>query len=207
MILEVIPVGGIEANCYILAYDKGAKAIIIDPGAQEKKIFRALAKHGLSAGIVINTHGHYDHIGCDDAFGVPVYIHKDDLKMLNDPKLNFSAFFSRPYNIKSKDIRPVEEGSLISLEGIQLRVLHIPGHTPGGIALVLQDSREKIVFTGDTLFHHGIGRSDLEGGDGELLIKAIKEKLMILPPETIVYPGHGGSSTIKEERDNPYLNA
>jgi len=93
MILEIVQVGSMGVNCYILASAEGSKAVIIDPGDQERKIRKALDKHNLSAGLVINTHGHYDHIGCDDKFGVPVYIHKDDQVMLTDPKLNFSAFF------------------------------------------------------------------------------------------------------------------
>ena len=206
MILEIIQVGSMGVNCYILASGDGSKAVIIDPGDQERKIRKALDKHHLSAGIVINTHGHYDHIGCDDKFGVPVYIHKDDREMLTDPKLNFSAFFSAPYKVESQ-ISTLEEGQIIGVDGVNLKVLHIPGHTRGGIALLLMDQEEKIVFTGDTLFCQAIGRSDLEGGDGGLLVKAIKDKLMILPPDTIVYPGHGASSTIDEEKDNPYLNA
>ncbi|MGA2774604.1 MAG: MBL fold metallo-hydrolase [Candidatus Omnitrophota bacterium] len=206
MILKIIPVGAMEANCYILASGKGSKAVIIDPGGEADKIFSVLKQHHLSAGLVVNTHGHYDHIGCDDKFGVPVYIHKTDLPMLKDPKLNFSAFFSVSYNVES-EILALEEGEVISLGGISLKVLHIPGHTPGGIALVLMDKKEKMVFTGDTLFCQGIGRSDLEGGNGDLLVKSIREKLLVLPPDTIVYPGHGEPSTIKAEKNNPYLNA
>ena len=168
MILEIVSVGTMEVNCYILASAKGSKAVIIDPGDSEGKIRGALNKHGLSAGLVINTHGHYDHIGCDDKFGAPVYIHKEDLAMLRDAKLNFSAFFAVSYKVKS-EIRSLEEGQVIGLDGIELKVLHIPGHTRGGIALVLMKQEEKIVFTGDTLFCQGIGRSDLEGGDADLL--------------------------------------
>lgn len=206
MILEIVQVGSMGVNCYILASGDGSKAIIIDPGDQERKIRKALEKHHLSAGFVINTHGHYDHIGCDDKFGVPVYIHKDDLGMLTDPKLNFSAFFALSYKVESQ-IFTLDEGQVIEMDDIKLKVLHIPGHTRGGIALLLMGQKEKMVFTGDTLFCQAIGRSDLEGGDGELMVKSIKEKLMILPLETIVYPGHGASSTINEEKDNPYLNA
>lgn len=207
MILEIIRVGPMEVNCYVLARQKGSKAVIIDPGSDADKIFSTLKRHDLSAGLVINTHGHYDHIACDDEFGVPICIHKADLPMLRDPKLNFSAFFSVPYKVDSETIVSVEEGRIIGLDDINLKVLHIPGHTPGGIALVLTDKKEKMVFTGDTLFCQGIGRSDLEGGNGDLLVKSIREKLLSLPLDTIVYPGHGESSTIKEEKDNPYLNA
>ncbi|MCX5709586.1 MAG: MBL fold metallo-hydrolase [Candidatus Omnitrophica bacterium] len=205
MILENIPVGALESNCYVLALGEGRDAIIIDPGAEERKIRKALEKHKLKPALVINTHGHYDHIGADDKFGVPVYVHKLDSAMLRDPMLNLSGMFSLAYGVKS-EIKMLVENQIIAHDGIELKVLHIPGHTPGGIALVLMKPDEHIVFTGDTLFCQGIGRSDLEGGDGEQLVKAIKEKLLSLPSDTVVYPGHGPSTTIDEEkRENPYL--
>jgi len=205
MIIENIPVGALESNCYVLASGEGKEAIIIDPGAEERKIRNVLDRHKLKPAIVINTHGHYDHIGADDKFGVPVYIHKLDSAMLKDPMLNLSGMFSLAYGVKS-EIKTLEENQIIAHDGIELKVLHIPGHTPGGIALVLMKPDKHVVFTGDTLFCQGIGRSDLEGGDGELLVKAIKEKLLRLPSDTVVYPGHGPSTTIEEEkRGNPYL--
>lgn len=205
MILETIPVGALESNCYVVAVESGRDAIIIDPGAEERKIRKVLDKHKLKPGLIINTHGHYDHIGADDKFGMPVYVHKLDSAMLKDPMLNLSGLFSLAYNVKS-EIRTVEEGQIISHDGVEFKVLHIPGHTPGGIALVLVKPAEHVVFTGDTLFCQGIGRSDLAGGDAEALTKAIKEKLLVLPADTVVYPGHGPSSTIEEEKSsNPYL--
>jgi len=206
MILETIKVGPMEANCYILASEKNKAAIIIDPGAQERKIRQALDKDGLKPGLVINTHGHYDHIGSDDKFETPVYVHKDDLPLLKDAALNLSGFFSMAYEVKS-EIRTMEDGQVIEYEGIKLKVLHIPGHTPGGVALLLQEPEAKAVFTGDTLFHHSIGRSDLAGGNEASLIKAVKEKLLVLPEDTVVYPGHGPSTTIAEEKKhNPFLS-
>lgn len=205
MILETFCVGPMRVNCYILAPAKGAQAIIIDPGADCQDIKRVLEKHKLSPALVINTHGHYDHIGCDDKFNAPVYIHPKDAGMLTSPGLNLSAFFSLPYSVSSKIIL-LEDNQAIELAGIELKALHIPGHTPGGIALKVVRPQEKIVFTGDSLFYRSIGRSDLEGGDEGLLIKTIKEKLLTLPADTIVYPGHGPSSTIGEERkNNPFL--
>lgn len=205
MILESLSVGPMGSNCYILASKENAQAIIIDPGDQPGKINQALKKHKLNASFIINTHGHYDHIGADDEFGVPVYIHPADLAFLKDPKLNLSAFFSINYN-SSSEIKLLHDNDIIGLDDIQLKILHIPGHTPGGVALQMLKPTGSIVFTGDTLFSHGIGRSDLEGGDEALLIKSIKEKLLTLSDETIVYPGHGPSSTIGEEkRNNPFL--
>ena len=206
MILEVISVGAMQVNCYILAASSNSKAVIIDPGADYRKIKQALDKHELIPALVVNTHGHYDHIGCDDKFGVPVYVHKDDAPMLKDPRLNFSAVFATEYKVKS-EIRELEEGQILETEGIQLKVLHIPGHTRGGIALLLKKPDEKIVFTGDSLFFQGIGRSDLDGGNEKLLKQAIKDKLFVLNEDTLVYPGHGPSSTIGEEKNNnPFFN-
>jgi len=205
MILETIPVGPMEANCYILAAEEGSAAIIIDPGAQERLIHKALEKHALTPALVINTHGHYDHIGCDDKFGVPVYIHRDDLPLLKNGELNLSGLFSLAFEVKS-EIRALEDNQIIEAGDIRLKVLHIPGHTPGGIALLVVRPQERIVFTGDSLFSQGIGRSDLAGGDEALLIKSIKERLLTLDPETVIYPGHGPSSTIGQEKKNsPYL--
>jgi glyoxylase-like metal-dependent hydrolase (beta-lactamase superfamily II) len=201
MIFEIVPVGAMGVNCYILAAKEGAKAIIIDPGDQERKIKQALDKHKLEPGLIINTHGHYDHIGADDKFNAPIYAHKLDVPLLKEPMLNLSGFFSLPYRVK-REVNPLEEGEKIVLDDIELKVLHTPGHTRGGITLLLEKPIDKIAFTGDTLFCQGIGRSDLSGGDEELLIKSIKEKLFILPPETKIYPGHGKPSTIGEEKNN-----
>ncbi|MBU1726336.1 MAG: MBL fold metallo-hydrolase [Candidatus Omnitrophica bacterium] len=205
MILETICVGPMQVNCYVLANAKGSKAIIIDPGAEVRKIKQVLDKYGLTPEFVVNTHGHYDHIGSDDKFGVPVYIHKDDVCFLKDANLNLSGLFSVPYQVDAKIIE-LEDGESIGIEDIKLKVMHIPGHTPGGIALIMQKPSNKIVFTGDALFCQGIGRSDLAGGNAEELIKFIREKLLTLADETVIYPGHGPSSTIGQEKvSNPYL--
>jgi glyoxylase-like metal-dependent hydrolase (beta-lactamase superfamily II) len=164
-----------------------------------------LTQHSLTPELVINTHGHYDHIGCDDKFGVKVCAHANDEGMLKDPRQNLSSFFALSYKVGS-EIELLKDGQIIEAAGVSLKVLHIPGHTQGGIALVLEKPEKGVVFTGDNLFCQGIGRSDLAGGNEAQLIKAIKEKLLTLPDETIVYPGHGPSSTIGEEKKhNPYL--
>lgn len=205
MILATVCVGPMEVNCYILASGENSSAIIIDPGAEAHKIKKILGNYGLSPAFIINTHGHYDHIGSDDEFSVPVYAHRKELPLLKDPKRNLSSFFALPYNVKT-GIRLLEDGSTLELGDIQLKVMHMPGHSPGGIALAMEKPSDKIVFTGDSLFRHGIGRSDLEGGNEALLIQSIKEKLLVLANDTLVYPGHGPSSTIGEEKiNNLYL--
>ena len=205
MILETVVVGAMQVNCYILAAKEGSAAIIIDPGDQKRKIQNVLDKYRLKPAFIINTHGHYDHIGADNDFGVPVYVHHEDAEMLIDPQLNLSGAFSLPYGVKS-EIRLLEDNEMVDLEDMQLQVLHIPGHTPGGIALRLLRPKNNIVFTGDSLFFNSIGRADLAGGDEDLLKNGIKVKLFTLPDDTIVYPGHGQPSTIGEEKaNNPFL--
>jgi len=205
MILETVCVGSFQVNCYILASDIDSQSIIIDPGDEENKIRRVLEKYRLKPAFIINTHAHIDHIGCNDKFGVPVYIHHKDLPLLKDPQLNLSSFLMSSYSIKSK-IKTLEDKENIQLEKIQLEVIHTPGHTPGGISLLMKEPSNKILFSGDTLFCQGIGRTDFPGADESLLIKSIKEKLLSLADDTVVYPGHGPSSTIgQEKKNNPFL--
>ncbi|MDD2679817.1 MAG: MBL fold metallo-hydrolase [Candidatus Omnitrophica bacterium] len=205
MILEKICVGSMQVNCYILAEQRDSQAIIIDPGAEARKIRQALNKYKLQPAFIINTHGHYDHIGADNEFNIPVYIHKLDAPMLKDAMLNMSGLFASSYTVKS-EIKTLEDNQVITLDGIELKVVHLPGHTAGGIGLILQKPEDKVAFTGDALFYHSIGRSDLSGGNEEALVRSIKEKLLSLSEETRVYPGHGPDSTLGEEKKhNPYL--
>lgn len=205
MILETICVGIMQVNCYIVASEIGSDAIIIDPGAEEQKIKRVLDKHKLRPILIVNTHGHIDHISCDDKFGVTVYVHQRDAALLKDPELNLSNFLSSSFSVLSR-IHLLQDKEEIQIDGVGLETIHVPGHTPGGIALLMRYPEDKVLFTGDSLFYKGIGRTDFPGADGELLVKSIKEKLFKLPDDTVVYPGHGQFSTIGEEkRGNPFL--
>jgi len=198
MILETVNVGGMQVNCYILACAKGKPAIIIDPGDQGQKISAVLEKHKLNPAMVINTHGHYDHIGCNDKFGVKVYVHAQDLPMLSDANKNLSAAFSSAYKVKS-EIITLEDKQIIKCDCLELEVIHLPGHTPGGIGLLMKQPQTDIIFTGDTLFYQGVGRTDLAGGSQLQLDKSIRERLFVLPGQTKVYPGHGPATTIENE--------
>lgn len=205
MILQTVCVGPMQVNCYILACASNSLSILIDPGDEEDKIRKVLNKHKLNPAFIINTHGHYDHIGCDNKFNVPVYIHSKELELLNNPELNLSGLFSISYHVDSK-IKTLEDREIIELEDIQLQVIHTPGHTPGGISLLMKKPRDDILFTGDALFCQGIGRTDFPGANETLLIRSIKEKLFALSDDTVIYPGHGPSSTIGDEkRSNPFL--
>ncbi|MFA5411139.1 MAG: MBL fold metallo-hydrolase [Candidatus Omnitrophota bacterium] len=206
MILEALCVGPFQVNCYILAAEADSAAILIDPGADEKKIRRVLAKHRLKPAFIVNTHGHIDHIADDDKFGVPIYIHRQDAALLKNPELNLSNFLMSSQSVNSK-VEILEDKQKIELGAIRMEVIHTPGHTPGGICLLLEKPENKILFTGDTLFCQGVGRTDFSYGNEKQLINSIKDKLMKLPPETVIYPGHGPSSTIGEEKKaNPFLS-
>ena len=206
MILETVCVGSYEVNCYILAEDKDNQAIIIDPGDEPDKIKGVLTRYKLTPSLIINTHGHIDHIGADEAFGVCIYIHKNDLNFLSDPNLNLSGFLNMSLRINSSRVHPLENKEEIKLGKIKLQVLHTPGHTPGGICLLLKEPQGNIVFSGDTLFCQGIGRTDFPFASFEQLKKSVEEKLFVLDNQTRVYPGHGKPSTIGEEKkSNPFF--
>lgn len=206
MILETVHVGQLGVNCYILAEKSDGEAIIIDPGDEEQKIRLTLKEHGLKPSLVINTHGHYDHIGCDDAFGVKVYIFASEEPLLRNGRLNFSALFAAPVKVNAP-AKLLEDKEMITLGSLELEVIHTPGHTPGGICLLLKKPQDNILFTGDTLFLGGVGRTDFPGANGKQLIKSIRERLMTLADDTVCYPGHGSPTTIGEERaNNPFLS-
>jgi len=206
MIFKTLCVGPCEANCYIIAEDKNNKAIIIDPGDEPEKIKRVLSKNILEPAMIINTHGHIDHIGADDAFGVIVYIHKDDLIFFDDPNLNLSGFLSKPVRINSV-FGTISDREEIGLGKIKLQVIHTPGHTPGGVCLLLKEPEANILFSGDTLFCQGIGRTDLPFASSEQLAKSIRERLFTLDNQVRVYPGHGPSTTIGAEKESNPLCA
>ena len=194
-----------QVNCYILACAENSDALIIDPGEQERKIKAVLNQYKLKPALVVNTHGHYDHIGCDDDFGVEVYVHSADLPMLGDARLNYSAFMGNPCKVRAV-ARPLEDGQALAFGGMEFTVIHTPGHSPGSICLLLNKPETGILFSGDTLFRGSVGRADLHGGDEHALMRSIRERLCVLPPGTVVYPGHGPATTIRAElRDNPFL--
>jgi len=200
MILKKIAVGPMQANCYILGDELTHKAIVIDPGADTQKISAVLKKAGLIAEAVVNTHGHFDHIGADADFNVPVYIHKKDADFLKDAQKNFSAWMGSPFRVNSLEVKILEDKDVLEAGGIKLTVIHTPGHTPGGICLLLKKHTPAIIFTGDTLFQGGIGRTDLPDASEEALLDSIRNKILSLPEDTIIYPGHGPESSIGIER-------
>lgn len=182
-------------NCYIFG-DPGTKdACLIDPGAEPNSIKEVLRRSGLILRFIINTHGHGDHIAANGAFDAPIYIHRLDADFLKDPAKNLSdAFMFRVSSPAAS--RLLKDGDLVELGEARLEIIHTPGHTPGSISV----KAGSVVFTGDTLFKDGIGRTDFDYGDEAVLLKSIKHRLMTFSDETIILPGHGESSTIGEER-------
>ena len=207
MFLKRLVVGLLETNCYLISCEKTKEAAVIDPGGEEAAdlILNLLQKNNFNLKYIINTHGHIDHIIGNNLLKVKtealLLIHRLDADMLIDGNKNISSFMGKEICSPHAD-KLLEEGDEISLGTLKLKFIHTPGHTPGGISLVV----DNIVFTGDTLFAGGIGRTDLPGGSYQDLQKSIKEKLLVLSDDKIIYPGHGPDSTIGEERrTNLYL--
>ena len=201
MYLKTLIVGMMEANCYIVGEESTKEVFIVDPGGDYKKIKKIIDADGLRPQAVINTHGHGDHIGADGEFGLPVWIHRLDAEFLQDPSKNLSGAFGFLLKTK-KATRLLEDGDILKIGQHSLEVIHTPGHTPGSICL----KGEGVVFTGDTLFCEGVGRTDFVYGSQEDIMRSIKERLFGLLDDYVVYPGHGPTSTIGNEKtNNPFI--
>jgi len=205
VILRMLVVGPIQANCYILGCERTKEAAVIDPGGDVDNILMTLAKDKLRCVTIINTHGHFDHSGDNkrlkEVTGAKLMIHREDAPMILHQGLSGSMWGMKVEDSPPPD-RYVEEGDGITFGDISLQVLHTPGHSPGGISLV----SDKMVFVGDTLFAGSIGRTDLPGGDYETLIRSVKEKIFPLGDDVVIYPGHGPKTTVgREKRSNPFF--
>ena len=205
MIIKKLEVGPIMANCFILGCESTKEAVVIDPGDDADRILMELAKSELNVKYLINTHGHFDHVGANkrmkEVTGAQLAIHPDDEPMLNELSHSASMFGLSADNSPPADIL-LKDGDEITFGEITLKVIHTPGHSKGGICLYTEGH----LFAGDTLFAGSIGRTDLPGGDYDTLILNIKQKLLAFDDKTIVYPGHGPETTIGKERDsNPFL--
>jgi len=204
MIVDKLEVGPFATNCYIVGSESGGEGMIIDPGDKAKQILGKVEDLKLDIKLVVLTHGHIDHIGAlkeiKEATGADVAIHADDEGSLRKQPL--SIIFGLFYPTPPPPDRLLKDGDSIDVGDLHFEVLHTPGHTPGGICLL----GDGVVFSGDTLFNCSVGRTDLPGGSYDKLMGSIQTKLMMLPDDTIVYPGHGGETTIGAERKgNPYL--
>ena len=205
MIVEKVVVGPFASNCYIVGSESDKQGIIIDPGGEANKILKKVSDLGLDIKLIALTHGHVDHVGAlkdvKEATNAEVVIHADDVKALRNWALAIAFGLFSP--MPSSPDRLLNDGDSLDIGALHFEVLHTPGHTKGGICL----SGEGVVFSGDTLFNHGIGRTDLPGGNYQQLMNSIRTRLMVLPDDTTVYPGHGPDTTIGAERTgNPFLH-
>ena len=205
MEIVTLQVGSLGTNCY-LVYDEQTKdGVVIDPGGEGARIIKELEARNIKTLAILLTHGHADHIMAlkyvREALQVPVIMHKDDEAMLSNANRNLSFFVGEPITCMSAE-QLVQDGEVILLGSLTFTVLHTPGHTPGGCCFKFGAD----VFCGDTIFSESIGRTDLPGGSYQQLLESIHGKILSLPDEISLYPGHGPKTTVGwERRMNPFL--
>jgi len=192
-------------NTYLVWDDASKEAMLVDPADKSEKLLNEIMQMGLNVKYVINTHGHGDHIGGNNFFktelNAKLAIHQDDAEMLIDSAKNLSAYMGSNIVTTAADMK-LNDGDVLTIGVNEVKIIATPGHSKGGICLYF----DKTLISGDTLFAQSVGRSDLPGGDHNTLVKSIKEKLFILPEDTLVLPGHGAETTIEDEQvANPFV--
>lgn len=207
MIHEILPVGMLQCNCSVLGDEASGEAIVVDPGDDIPRIMAVLEKHKLTVKQIVITHAHIDHIAgaarLKKLTGAPILYNQNDLPLVKMMGVQAAWLGMETPEVQAPDDVLVD-GSVVAIAGLSGRVLHTPGHTQGSVCLYLPEMN--LLLAGDTLFAGSVGRTDLPGGDGKMLIRSIKEKLLALPDATVVVPGHGAKTTIGDEREgNPFL--
>ena len=205
MEFDSVIVGALETNCYLVYCTESLECAIVDPGAEAQKIFHLITKKSLNPVVLLNTHGHIDHIGANrdikERFNIPLCIHAFDKSMLENVQQLELNFFLGAKESPSPD-KYLEDGDMVKLGKSSLQVIHTPGHSPGSVSFL----GDGFILSGDTLFYGGVGRADLPGGSWDELERSIKNKILTLPDETIVLPGHGPTTSVGQERNlNPFI--
>jgi hydroxyacylglutathione hydrolase len=207
MIHEVLPVGILQCNCSIFGDEESHEALVIDPGDEIAEILEIVERHGLTVKAIVITHAHIDHIGgaqkLKQATGAPVYMNRNDAELQKMMDVQ-ATWVGVPTPAAVEIDSEAKDGDRLIMGATEFHVLHTPGHTQGSISLWIPS--EGALVAGDTLFLDSIGRTDLPGGDGKQILRSIHDKLMTLPEETVVFPGHGPQTTIgREKRFNYFL--
>jgi hydroxyacylglutathione hydrolase len=206
MLVTMLSVGPIQTNCYVVGCEETLEGMVIDPGGHPKRILEAVEERGLTVKYIVNTHAHFDHMAANralvEATGAPLVMHPDEVPVLKmGGGARWFGFFA---DSSPEPDMLVRGGDTLQVGQLTFQVMHTPGHSPGHILLYQADAG--VLFDGDMLFQQGIGRSDMPGGNHATLIQNIREKILTLPDETVVYPGHGPATTVGEEkRSNPWL--
>jgi glyoxylase-like metal-dependent hydrolase (beta-lactamase superfamily II) len=205
LLVHQLSVGPLQVNCFVVACQRAREAMVIDPGEDGPRILQLAESNGYQVKKIVNTHGHFDHIGANqpvkEATGAVLMMHEADLPLLQNVR-NHAQAYGLTVSPSPDPDKFLNEGDVFSVGEQSFSIFHVPGHSPGSICL-LSDGH---LFVGDVLFAGSVGRTDLPGGDFDALIEGVREKLFRLPAETIVHPGHGPDTTIgREKRTNPFV--
>lgn len=206
MLVTALSVGPIGTNCYVVGCEETLEGMVVDPGGHAERILAAVKEMGLTVKYVVNTHAHFDHVTANravvEATGATLVVHHDEAPVLKSG--GGAQWFGFRADPSPEPGLLVQEGDTLQVGRLDFQVMHAPGHSPGHI--MLYEADEGVLFDGDVLFHRGIGRSDLPGGSHATLMRSIREKILTLPDETVVYSGHGPATTVGDEkRLNPWL--
>lgn len=206
MQIERFIVGMVGTNCYVVSNEETSECFLVDPGAYSDKVIAYIREHELKPQAILLTHGHFDHImGLDGVlreFPIPVYAQEEEEILLKDASYNASVSYGPAYTFSGASY--IKDGQILELAGMTIRAIHTPGHTIGGCCYYIES--EHVLFSGDTLFQDSVGRTDFPTGSQSQLVRSIREKLLGLPEETVVCPGHMSETTIGHEKKyNPFL--